>query len=106
MTDELDQLLNSLNNRLAHAKTTEEVPKGKCVKCKQTITGTIVTAFEKQDFHPNCFTCVKCNNKLDINGFYAHEGAPYCADCYNSAFLPKCAHCNQPINGVTQMLFS
>src|SRR5690349_11822521 len=101
MTDELDQLLNSLNNRLASAQTSDSaVPRGKCTKCKKDIAGTVVTAFEKQDFHPECFCCSSCNSVLDIQGFYTHEQKLFCTNCYESNFLPKCAHCNKPIVGV------
>ena len=44
-------------------------------------------------YHPNHFTCVKCN--MAIEEFTIVDGKPYCTEDYNHLFLDKCAGCGQ-----------
>jgi hypothetical protein len=65
MSDELDQLLNNLNSRLAQADTSATSARGTCVGCNKPILGTVITAVSNT-YHPECFACQGCRNVLDI----------------------------------------
>jgi len=51
-----------------------------CPICTKSITSGAVNALGKA-FHPNCFTCKKCDVKLSTAKYYEHEDQPYCDRC-------------------------
>ncbi|NWU96777.1 LPP protein, partial [Upupa epops] len=70
---------------------------GRCARCGENVVGngTGCTAMD-QVFHVECFTCMKCNNKLRGQPFYAVEKKAYCEPCYIST-LEQCSVCTKPI---------
>jgi len=52
----------------------------KCPVCTKFITSGAVNALGKA-WHPNCFTCKKCNVKLSTTKYYEHNNAAYCDRC-------------------------
>lgn len=74
-------------------KTTQ---KGVCYACDKPIIGQVVTALGKT-FHPEHFTCANCNMELGSQNFFEREEKPYCEDCYQTLFSPRCARCSGPI---------
>jgi len=51
-----------------------------CPVCTKSITSGSVNALGKS-FHPNCFTCKKCDVKLSTAKYYEHDGYAYCDRC-------------------------
>jgi len=70
--------------------------KGECAACDKPIVGQVVTALGKT-FHPEHFTCAKCNQELGSQNFFERENQPYCEDCYQNLFSPRCARCQGAI---------
>lgn len=70
---------------------------GSCDKCKKTLTSAQVVKANKMQYHPECFTCHKCNVKLDSRYFQTPEDDYYCNDCHSNDFLPTCETCNKKI---------
>ncbi|NXG10319.1 LPP protein, partial [Sakesphorus luctuosus] len=70
---------------------------GRCARCGENVVGegTGCTAMD-QVFHVECFTCMKCNNKLRGQPFYAVEKKAYCEPCYINT-LEQCSVCTKPI---------
>jgi len=52
----------------------------KCPICTKFITSGAVNAIGKS-WHPNCFTCKKCNIKLSTAKYYEYQDQPYCERC-------------------------
>lgn len=67
-----------------------------CFACDKPITGQVLSALGKK-YHPEHFTCAKCNEPIKDSKFQQHEGLPYCDDDYTKMFLKKCFACKQPI---------
>merc|ERR1711870_52534 len=44
-----------------------------CTKCGQMITGQVLTTGDGLKFHPECFTCDKCNAPLNSQ-FHKRDG--------------------------------
>lgn len=53
-------------------------------------------ALEKT-FHPECFVCAACKQKIGSGSFHLEDGAPYCEKDYVKLFSTKCAGCDFPI---------
>jgi len=53
----------------------------KCHVCHQALKETTVTALGRE-WHPNCFTCERCNKSIGVGSFYSHHGRPVCPSCY------------------------
>ncbi|NXD24810.1 LPP protein, partial [Spelaeornis formosus] len=70
---------------------------GRCARCGENVVGegTGCTAMD-QVFHVECFTCMKCKNKLRGQPFYAVEKKAYCETCYINT-LEQCSVCAKPI---------
>lgn len=67
-----------------------------CFKCKTKIMGECCNALEKT-FHPECFVCAACKQKIGSGSFHLEDGAPYCEKDYVKLFSTKCAGCDFPI---------
>ncbi|VEL28917.1 unnamed protein product [Protopolystoma xenopodis] len=48
-------------------------------------------------WHPEHFLCTSCRIGLVRQDFYERDEQPYCADCHQTMFSPKCAYCNEAI---------
>ena len=51
------------------------------------------------DWHPECFNCDKCRVPLSPDNFLEKNGRPYCPNCFDKLFMPKCYGCSKPIKG-------
>ncbi|XP_027202989.2 uncharacterized protein LOC113796898 isoform X2 [Dermatophagoides pteronyssinus] len=70
----------------------------KCFACSKPIRGTPLRALG-HDWHPECFNCDKCRVPLSPDNFLEKNGRPYCPNCFDKLFLPKCFSCSKPIQG-------
>jgi len=68
-----------------------------CGKCGLPVGGDKTIALGR-DWHPDCFRCGTCGDRLP-GEFFQKDGTPYCRRDYFNAFLMKCASCGQPIEG-------
>ena len=70
----------------------------KCVKCGKDIHGKVID-LKMNKYHPECFTCFKCDRVLAGEKTYEKEGNIYCQFCYveNAGLL--CHTCNRIIEG-------
>ncbi|XP_077061961.1 transforming growth factor beta-1-induced transcript 1 protein-like isoform X7 [Siphateles boraxobius] len=56
----------------------------------------MVTALDK-NWHPECFSCVKCSGPFGDEGFHDREGKQYCQQCFLALFASRCQGCSQAI---------
>lgn len=68
----------------------------RCYKCKTPVMSECCYALEKA-FHPDCFTCGYCKQKIGNGSFHMEDGVPYCAKDFAALFSTKCAGCEFPI---------
>ena len=78
-----------------------------CEKCKTSVLpGQTGLAYDKKDFHLQCFCCTKCSkkfiekpgDKLDPNKIYKEKkNDMYCEDCYGSLFCKPCTKCSKSV---------
>jgi len=92
-------------------------PNAACTTCYQHISGRIVSALGSR-FHPECFRCYHCAEKLEHVGFFPEPeqnraaraqvaGAKaedmdkrfYCHLDFHELFSPRCKNCQTPIEG-------
>jgi len=120
-TQELDELMTSLNNfKMADRQVDEPVippnldtmlgnlkedmdkqgikttQKGVCAACKKPIVGQVITALG-YTWHPEHFTCAHCNQELGTSNFFERDGKPFCEQDYHHLFSPRCGYCAGPI---------
>ncbi|NXK61713.1 LPP protein, partial [Sylvietta virens] len=93
--DELEHLTKKMLYDMENPPSDEYF--GRCARCGENVVGegTGCTAMD-QVFHVECFTCIKCNNKLRGQPFYAVEKKAYCEPCYINT-LEQCSVCAKPI---------
>lgn len=51
----------------------------KCAGCNEPVVGAVTTAISKK-WHPDCFKCSKCQQKIG-GAFFASGGKPVCKKC-------------------------
>ena len=92
-------------------------PNASCTTCAQPISGRIVSALGAR-FHPECFRCYHCYEKLEHVGFFPEpeknkalraEAAGvmvdevdkrfFCHLDFHELFSPRCKNCQTPIEG-------
>lgn len=71
---------------------------GVCAKCKKPLLGDFV-ATPANKWHKDCFDCIVCHVPLMANGFFEHEGNPYCETHYVSATSKICVACGNTVIG-------
>ena len=69
----------------------------KCVQCLQIISTGTVTNYDNNQYHPECFRCIKCDKIMAENKFHTHNHKPCCNQCYNEHFVLRCSKCSEPI---------
>uniref|UniRef100_A0A3Q3G4D3 Filamin binding LIM protein 1 n=2 Tax=Labrus bergylta TaxID=56723 RepID=A0A3Q3G4D3_9LABR len=68
-----------------------------CWACGESITDHVIRALERA-YHPSCFTCATCKQKIGEQPFAQGEvGEVYCLPDYYRKYAPKCNACNQLI---------
>ncbi|XP_030764374.1 transforming growth factor beta-1-induced transcript 1 protein-like isoform X2 [Sitophilus oryzae] len=67
-----------------------------CAQCKETITGSILTALGKS-WHPDHFVCDGCKEPITETKFHTNEDKPYCGNCHVKLFAKTCHACDKPI---------
>lgn len=56
--------------------------RGACCKCgKDFAPADSITQSLNKLWHPECFTCGKCNGPVNMSGFQVADGNPVCANC-------------------------
>ncbi|XP_070557782.1 PDZ and LIM domain protein 7-like [Ptychodera flava] len=75
------------------------MPKCQSQDCGKEIYGTVITAVKKK-WHPECFKCTECKQKLRGKTFFkdAKEN-PLCEKDYEEHAAPKCKECKKPVIG-------
>ncbi|KAF8420853.1 hypothetical protein EV426DRAFT_537120 [Tirmania nivea] len=92
-------------------------PSAACTTCYQHISGRIVSALGSR-FHPECFRCCHCAEKLEHVGFFPEpeknrtaraqaagvnveelDKRFYCHLDFHELFSPRCKNCETPIEG-------
>eukprot|EP00180_Rhodochaete_pulchella_P002157 Plantae.Rhodophyta-Rhodochaete_pulchella.ctg3253.p3 GENE.Plantae.Rhodophyta-Rhodochaete_pulchella.ctg3253~~Plantae.Rhodophyta-Rhodochaete_pulchella.ctg3253.p3 ORF type:complete len:245 (-),score=23.07 Plantae.Rhodophyta-Rhodochaete_pulchella.ctg3253:1063-1695(-) len=49
-------------------------------------------------WHPECFKCPKCGEKVVGTDVYEHEGLPYHEECHAALFNPDCDVCGKMLD--------
>lgn len=96
---DLDSMIGDLESDM-NRHGVDTTTKGDCGACGRPIVGQVVAALGKM-YHPEHFTCAKCNTELGSLSFFEREGLAYCEDDYHRLFSPKCNYCNQAILDVS-----
>jgi len=78
------------------SSSSEGMPR--CARCGVVISSSIRLKALGQDWHQECFSCIRCGKELK-GGFFPHENKPYCEEDYDDMFLKKCTSCSRPIEG-------
>jgi len=94
--DDLDKLLSNLTSQMDHIEPDNPASRGQCATCKGAILGEMMQALGRC-YHPEHFACGNCQQPLGTRNFFEQNGLPHCADCYQTMYCPKCAHCNAAI---------
>eukprot|EP01121_Diplochlamys_sp_Union-15-3_P015920 TRINITY_DN532_c0_g2_i2.p1 TRINITY_DN532_c0_g2~~TRINITY_DN532_c0_g2_i2.p1 ORF type:complete len:153 (+),score=12.63 TRINITY_DN532_c0_g2_i2:49-459(+) len=69
------------SGRFYCAKDYNDLFAPKCDKCFKGI-GEEHVQYRGKKFHNNCFTCLKCHNRVSIDNFFRVEDkGPYCDPC-------------------------
>lgn len=101
LNSDLDSMIGNLEvdlNRQGINTTT----KGTCGACGKIIIGQVVTALGTT-WHPEHFTCAKCQRELGDMTFFERDGLAYCEQDYHRLYSPKCNYCNKPIYDVSNL---
>ena len=69
----------------------------KCGRCKEVITSGQMVKAGIQTFHPEHFTCTKCDVEFGGVFFIGDDGMPYCEKHYYENQGQWCAGCDAPI---------
>lgn len=56
----------------------------KCAKCGKTVYNAEQVCFEKQVYHPACFTCDDCNKKVTPSGANLFDNRIVCNKCWGT----------------------
>lgn len=99
---DLDSMIGDLESDL-NRQGVSTVTKGNCDSCGRPIVGQVVTALGKI-FHPEHFTCAKCNTELGNQSFFEREGLAYCEEDYHKLYSPRCNYCSKPILDVSPLV--
>ncbi len=70
-----------------------------CAYCKKIIDSGEYIKVDGKYYHKNHFLCAYCGRPISDQRYFAAGGQYYDSSCYVNAVLPKCAYCNQPIDG-------
>jgi paxillin len=57
-----------------------------CISCEKPITGRH-TYWNGAPYHIECFTCSRCDSKIDTERFTVVNSAPFCVKCEGSSAL-------------------
>ncbi|CAF1471209.1 unnamed protein product [Adineta ricciae] len=70
-----------------------------CTKCHQKIKSDQKgLKSNNTNWHNDCFNCARCNKSLvHLSSSYTKNDQPYCSNCYQMKFLPKCNECGETI---------
>jgi len=69
-----------------------------CASCGLPITTQVINALNS-NWHPSCFVCSNCLGPFADGSFFDRDGKPYCSNCFNSVYAPRCKSCGQSIAG-------
>ncbi|KAL3307470.1 hypothetical protein Ciccas_014013 [Cichlidogyrus casuarinus] len=68
-----------------------------CHNCKRAIGDKVVRALG-MPYHPGCFVCSVCSQRLDTCPFTVDvQGKPHCLADFHRKYAPRCAACGKPI---------
>lgn len=91
----LDDMLGNLQEDM-HKQGIKTTQKGVCAACNKPIVGQVITALGRT-WHPEHFNCSHCNQELGTRNFFERDGKPYCEQDYHHLFSPRCGYCQGPI---------
>mmetsp|Transcript_10036 Transcript_10036/g.25037 ORF Transcript_10036/g.25037 Transcript_10036/m.25037 type:complete len:254 (+) Transcript_10036:126-887(+) len=70
-----------------HSKVDSSLLAEYCKVCEQAISGACINACSKK-WHPNCFLCKKCGQKMGLQRYFEEAGYPYCERCFHALKNP------------------
>lgn len=68
-----------------------------CEKCRSKISGRYVTVGQKR-FHPQHFTCQRCDTPIGGARFFEKDGKFYDDTCHTILFVPDCDYCGAKLH--------
>jgi hypothetical protein len=71
-----------------------------CAGCSKVVTDQYISALG-MCWHESCFRCAHCRQPFGSEKFIEKGKLPYHVSCYREKFSPRCAGCNQVIDGET-----
>jgi len=71
---------------------------GRCAGCNQPVTGKVLVALDKK-WHPEHFSCQRCQKPFPNGQFFEANGLPYCETDYYLTIAPKCSACGKEVLG-------
>ncbi|CAF1142190.1 unnamed protein product [Adineta ricciae] len=77
-----------------------------CAKCNQKIRiGQQSSTWANKSWHNSCFSCTDCDVSLmGFSSILNRNKQPYCANCYNLRFSPRCEKCGRIIESGTSWI--
>ncbi|XP_063719845.1 four and a half LIM domains protein 2-like isoform X2 [Symsagittifera roscoffensis] len=94
----VDRLFGSRNDALFCDNCYDEKFGAKCDGCGAVFkAGMKKLEWNGQQWHEECFKCTNCSTVIGCNSFMPKDNQPYCIQCFNDLFAPKCKACAQPI---------
>merc|ERR1719244_1768476 len=90
LTDELKNAFDGSSDVKWEEECTKEEELGICSKCNVVIKESAILA-GSSTFHPDCFTCTHCGERLGSKFFYV-DSHPYC-EANHTVSLSVCGEC-------------
>jgi len=94
LTDELKNAFDGSSEVKWEEESHKKEELGLCSKCNMMIKESAVLA-GSSTFHPDCFTCTHCGNRLGTKFFYV-DNQPYC-EAHHTVSLSVCGECGDYI---------
>ena len=66
----------------------------RCFKCHNPIQNQIIEALGNS-YHPECFSCAKCNKQLLKSFGLSKTNEIFCTECLENVRVPTCSACHQ-----------
>jgi len=76
-------------------KTRVNVPEGICPGCNKPYDKYSMKVALGNTWHPECFKCPKCGERVLGVDLFEHEGFPYHEECFTELFNPTCDECGK-----------
>jgi len=61
----------------------------KCFRCQKSVYQNEQIAYDGKYYHPECFRCLKCKNRVVLINVAMISGDLYCKACFKKTFMEK-----------------